>query len=128
MIQFSESLADAYVRPARNVAMPSMPGRTVKFLQGHAVIKDGRDMVAMLKRGDVKIVLTPYASSWMETWFREAGQVKAEVLMPEPVPTHTPDPLPEPPVPVQQQGWDPPPEDEDEDDGADSPDADPRAI
>jgi len=86
MIQFPESIADAYVRPARNVAMPSMPGRTVKFLQGHAVLKDGRDMVAMLKRDDVKIVLTPYASSWMEAWFREAGSVRAEVLMPEPQP------------------------------------------
>lgn len=83
MIQFPESIADAYVRPARNVAMPSMPGRTVKFLQGHAVLRDGRDMVAMLKRGDVKIVLTPYASSWMEGWFKAAGTVKAEVLMPE---------------------------------------------
>lgn len=83
MIQFPESIADAYVRPARNVAMPSMPGRTVKFLQGHAVLRDGRDMVAMLKRDDVKIVLTPYASSWMEAWFREAGTVKAEVLMTE---------------------------------------------
>jgi len=84
MIQFPESIADAYVAPARNVAMPSTPGRTVKFLQGHAVLKDGRDMVAMLKRSDVKVVLTPYASSWMETWFREAGVVKAEVLMPDP--------------------------------------------
>jgi len=83
MIQFPESIADAYVRPARNVAMPSMPGRTVKFLQGHAVLRDGRDMVAMLKRDDVKIVLTPYASSWMDTWFEAAGNVRAEVMMPE---------------------------------------------
>jgi hypothetical protein len=84
MIQFPESIADAYVRPARNISMPSAPGRTVRFLQGHAVLKDGRDMVAMLKRGDVKIVLTPYARGWMDTWFDKAGEVKAEVLMPEP--------------------------------------------
>lgn len=83
MIQFPESIADAYVQPARNVALPSLPGRTVKFLQGHAVIKDGRDMVAMLKRSDVKVVLTPYAKSWMDTWFDQAGTVRAEVLMPE---------------------------------------------
>lgn len=107
MIQFPESIADAYVRPARNVAMPSAPGRTVRFLQGHAVLKDGRDMVAMLKRGDVKIVLTPYARSWMDTWFEKAGEIKAEVLMTDP-----------PPV----RGWDPP----EEGNGTDSTEPDPR--
>lgn len=87
MIQFNELLADAYVRPARNVAFPSLPGRQVKFLQGHAVIKDGRDMVAMMRRPDVKIVLTPYAMSWVETWLAAAGeQARAEILMPEPEP------------------------------------------
>ena len=50
MIQFQEALADAYVLPARNVAMPSTPGRQVKFLQGHAVIKHGKDLVAMMLR------------------------------------------------------------------------------
>ena len=84
MIQFPESIADAYVRPARNISMPSAPGRTVRFLQGHAVLKDGRDMVAMLKRPDVKIVMTPYASSWMDTWFEKAGDIKAEVMMQDP--------------------------------------------
>ena len=92
MIQFPESIGDAYVRPARNVSMPSMPGRTVRFLQGHAVIKHGRDMVAMLKRSDVKMVLTPYSRSWMDAWFKEAGTVKAEVLMPEPPPEVSWDP------------------------------------
>lgn len=114
MIQFTESIGDAYVRPARNVAMPSTPGRTVRFLQGHAVIKHGRDMVAMLKRGDVKMVLTPYASSWMESWFKEAGIVKAEVLMPDP---------PTPTVPTR--GWDPPEED---DDGADGTEPDSGTV
>lgn len=115
MIQFPESVGDAYVRPARNVSMPSTPGRTVRFLQGHAVIKHGRDMVAMLKRPDVKMVLTPYATSWMEAWFKEAGDVRAEVLMPEPTPT------------VPLRGWAPPEpeEDEDEDDAADGAEPDP---
>ena len=84
MIQFQEALADAYVLPARNVAMPSTPGRQVKFLQGHAVIKNGRDLVAMMLRPDVKIVMTPYSLSWLETFFKEAGEgVRAEVQWPE---------------------------------------------
>jgi hypothetical protein len=84
VIQFTQSLADAYVRPARNVSMPSMPGRQVRFLQGHAVIKDGRDMVAMMRRADVKIVLTPYAMSWLDEWFKQAGTgIKAEIMVPD---------------------------------------------
>lgn len=90
MIQFPENLADAYVQPARNVAMPSLPGRQVRFLQGHAVIKDGRDMVAMMRRADVKIVLTPYSLSWFDTWLKEAGDnVRAEILIPETQPVQT---------------------------------------
>jgi len=108
VIQFQEALADAYVLPARNVAMPSTPGRQVKFLQGHAVIKHGKDLVAMMLRPDVKIVMTPYSLSWLETFFKEAGErCRAEVQWPE-----------EPaPLPVRPDGWDPRP------DGADSPDA-----
>lgn len=83
MIQFTEVLADAYVRPARNVAMPSQPGRQVKFLQGHAAIKDGRDLAAMLRRPDVLLVLTDYALSWIEEIERAAGQIRAEVRRPE---------------------------------------------
>jgi hypothetical protein len=84
MIQFPEAIADAYVSPSRNVALPSMPGRQVKFLQGHAVIKDGRDLVAMMKRPEVKIIMTPYSLSWLEVFFKEAGgSVRAEVQWPE---------------------------------------------
>jgi len=84
VIQFSESIADCYVLPARNVMLPSTPGRQVRFLQGHAVIKHGRDLVAMMLRPDVKIQLTPYALSWLETFFAEAGErVRAEVQWPE---------------------------------------------
>lgn len=84
MIQFTEPLADAYVHPARNIMMPSTPGRQVRFLQGHAVIKHGRDMVAMMRREGVKLVLTPYAMNWAEAWFREAGEgIKAEILIPD---------------------------------------------
>ena len=88
MIQFPEAIADAYVRPARNVALPSMPGRQVKFLQGHAVIKDGRDLVAMMRRPEVLIQMTPYSLSWLETFLKEAGEnIRAEVQWPErPVP------------------------------------------
>lgn len=89
MIAFPEIIADAYVRPARNVAMPSMPGRQVRFLQGHAAIKDGRDLVAMMKRPDVQIVMTAYAESWMETFLANAGEVRADVMWPEP--EHGPD-------------------------------------
>jgi hypothetical protein len=84
VIQFNESIADAYVSPSRNVALPSMPGRQVKFLQGHAVIKDGRDLVAMMRRPEVKLILTPYALSWLETFLAEAGEnIRAEVQWPE---------------------------------------------
>ena len=113
MIQFQEALADAYVLPARNVAMPSTPGRQVKFLQGHAVIRHGKDLVAMMLRPDVKIVMTPYSLSWLEVFFKEAGErMRAEVMWPE----RLPEPEPDPP-PVRPDGWDPRP------DGADSPDA-----
>lgn len=90
MISFTQSLADAYVSPSRNVALPSMPGRQVKFLQGHATIKDGRDMVAMLRDARVKIVLTPYALSWWPTWKKAAGTIRAEVI--EPNIEYLPDP------------------------------------
>jgi hypothetical protein len=96
MIQFPEAIADAYVLPVRNVALPSTPGRTVRFLQGHAVIKDGRDLVAMMRRPDVKIHMTPYSMSWLETWMAEAGErVAAEIRIPD---DH----------PVRAQGWEPP--------------------
>ena len=64
--------------------MPSTPGRQVRFLQGHAVIKHGRDLVAMMLRPDVKIQLTPFALSWLDTFLAEAGdRMKAEVQWPE---------------------------------------------
>lgn len=91
MIRFDHTIGDAYVHPARNVAMPSLPGREVKFLQGHAQIRDGRDMVAMLRRPDVKIVLTPYALNWWSAWVNTAQNIRAEVIMPP-----QPDPNPEP--------------------------------
>src|SRR5262245_36637559 len=85
MIQFAQPLADAYVSPARNILLPSAPGRQVKFLQGHAVIKTDIDLMAMLRRAEVKLVLTPYALSWADEWFAQVGErVQAEVLMPEP--------------------------------------------
>jgi RNase P/RNase MRP subunit p30 len=60
----------------------------VRFLQGHAVIKDGRDMVAMMRRPDVKIILTAYAMSWVEVWLKEAGEsVRAEIMIPEDAPS-----------------------------------------
>ena len=100
MIQFPEDIADAYVSPARNVAMPSTPGRQVKFLQGHARIRDGRDLVAMMRRPDVKIILTAYAASWVETFLANAGDgIRAEVMWPEPVAAQ-----PGPPV---TPNWDP---------------------
>lgn len=84
MIQFDQSIADCYVLPARNVMLPSTPGRQVRFLQGHAVIKHGRDLVAMMLRPDVKIQLTPFALSWLETFLAEAGErTRAEVQWPE---------------------------------------------
>lgn len=83
MISFPQSIADAYVYPVRNVALPSAPGRQVKFLQGHAVIKDGRDLVAMMRTAGVKIVMTPFASSWNETFMKEAGdRIRAEIVWP----------------------------------------------
>ena len=83
MISFPQALAEAYVSPSRNVALPSTPGRQVKFLQGHSTIKDGRDMVAMLRDARVKLVVTPYALSWMPEWLKQVPQVKAQVIMPE---------------------------------------------
>ena len=113
MIQFDQAIADAYVMPRRNVAMPSTPGRQVKFLQGHAVIKHGRDLVAMMKRPDVQIIMTPYSLSWLEVFFKEAGEgVRAEVMWPEKLPEPLPDP--EPPL-TRPDGWEPRP------DGTDGP-------
>lgn len=87
MIQFQESIADCYVLPARNVMLPSTPGRQVRFLQGHAVVKHGRDLVAMMLRPDVKIQLTPFALSWLDTFLAEAGdRMRAEVQWPERAP------------------------------------------
>ena len=101
MIQFDQSIADAYVSPSRNVALPSTPGRQVKFLQGHAVIKDGRDLVAMMKRPEVKIILTTYALSWLETFLAQAGgQLRAELMWPDPVPPPVTAARPDP-------AWDP---------------------
>jgi len=104
VIQFQESIADAYVLPARNVMLPSTPGRQVRFLQGHAVIKHGRDLVAMMLRPDVKIQLTPYALSWLETFFAEAGErVRAEVQWPE----RSNPPTPVTPSAPESVIWDP---------------------
>lgn len=84
MIQFNEPIANCYVLPARNVMLPSTPGRQVRFLQGHAVVKHGRDLVAMMLRPDVKIQLTPFALSWLDTFMAEAGErLRAEVQWPE---------------------------------------------
>lgn len=93
MIQFDQSIADCYVLPARNVMLPSTPGRQVRFLQGHAVIKHGRDLVAMMLRPDVKIQLTPFALSWLDTFLAEAGErMRAEMQWPERTPHHRWDP------------------------------------
>ncbi|HSS25387.1 MAG TPA: hypothetical protein VLL82_13535 [Mycobacterium sp.] len=114
MIQFSEILADAYVSPARNVAMPSMPGRQVKFLQGHAAIKDGRDLAAMLRRTDVKLVLTDYSLSWIEEIEKAAGEVRADVRRPAKAEEVVPDreetsafeiPPPRKPNPTWDPSW-----------------------
>jgi hypothetical protein len=107
MISFPQAIADAYVMPSRNVALPSTPGRQVRFLQGHAVIKDGRDLVAMMRRVGVLIVLTPYALGWRETFLKEAGEgVRAEVRWPESEP-EPPPPVPPEPLPVSAVEWDP---------------------
>ena len=104
MIAFQEPVADAYVSGARNIMLPTTPGRQVRFLSGHAVIKDGRDMVAMMRLPMVKLVLTPYAMSWWPEWVAAAGTIKAEILRPAP-----PDPGP-PPVSdskAPEGAWDP---------------------
>jgi hypothetical protein len=83
VISFPQTIADAYVTPSRNVALPSAPGRQVKFLQGHAALRDGRDLVAMMKTTGVKIVMTPFAASWNDTFMREAGdRIRAEIVWP----------------------------------------------
>lgn len=106
MIQFDQPIADAYVRPSRNVAMPSTPGRQVKFLQGHAVIKHGRDLVAMMRRPDVQIVMTPYSLSWLDVFLKEAGErLVADVMWPETPAPPDPSPPQEPLAP--EVAWDP---------------------
>lgn len=109
MIRFDEAIADAYVTGGRNIAVPSTPGRQVRFLAGHAVIKDGRDMVAMMRLKMVKLVLTPYALDWFPTWAQEAREIRAEILRPQPVPEPVPEdllPLPDPLDPPLAT-WDP---------------------
>jgi hypothetical protein len=94
VIRFDQVIGDAYVTGGRNIAVPSTPGRQVRFLAGHAQIKDGRDMVAMMRLKMVKIVLTPFAMDWFPTWAAEARNIQAEILRPQPVP----DPAVEPPT------------------------------
>lgn len=107
MIRFDEIVADAYVTGGRNIMLPSTPGRQVRFLGGHAAIKDGRDMVAMMRLSMVKLVLTPYAMSWFPTWAAEARTIQAEILRPPPPPEpEAPDP-PAPDADKPLQNWDP---------------------
>jgi hypothetical protein len=82
VISFQQPLADAYVPGARNIMLPSSPGRQVRFLSGHAVVKDGRDMVALMRNQMVKLVLTPFALDWFPVWEKQAGQIRAEIIRP----------------------------------------------
>lgn len=104
MIRFEEIVADAYVTGGRNIAVPSTPGRQVRFLAGHAAIKDGRDMVAMMRLPMIKLVLTPYAMSWWPEWAKVAGTIKAEILRPSPP---DPDPSPDEESQAPAGAWDP---------------------
>jgi hypothetical protein len=63
--------------------LPSSPGRAVRFMGGHATVKDGRDMVALLRNKDVRLFVTPYAMNWLEQWVRAAKDVKAQVYLPD---------------------------------------------
>lgn len=62
--------------------LPSSPGRSVRFMGGHATIKDGRDMVALLRRADVRLDVTAYAMNWFEEWVKAARDVRADVRAP----------------------------------------------
>jgi hypothetical protein len=129
MITYPQSLADAYVLPARNISMPSTPGRTVRFLQGHAVLKVDTDLMAMMRRNDVKIVFTPYSMSWLEGWMAEVGErLAAELLIPDDLPPPEP-PAEDPPDPNMdpQISWDPTVRQEMQG-GADSTGADPGTV
>jgi hypothetical protein len=127
MITHPQSLADAYVLPARSIMMPSTPGRTVRFMQGHAELKVDTDLMAMMRRPDVKIVFTPYAMSWLEGWMAEVGErVAAELLIPDDYPPPEP-PATEPPL-IPQMSWDPTVRQEMQQDGADSTGADPGTV
>jgi len=50
---------------------------------GHATIKDGRDMVALLRTKDVRLFVTPYAMNWYPEWVKAARDIRAEVHAPE---------------------------------------------
>jgi hypothetical protein len=107
VIRFDEVIADAYVTGGRNIAVPSTPGRQVRFLAGHAQIKDGRDMVAMMRLAMVKLVLTPYALDWFPEWAKQARDIRAEILRPQPIPDPEPAAPPDPDPALPLANWDP---------------------
>jgi len=83
VITFPQVLAEAYISPARSIMLPSSPGRQVRFMGGHATIKDGRDMVALLRNPDVRLIVTAYAMNWYPQWVEAARTVRANVQAPE---------------------------------------------
>jgi hypothetical protein len=108
MITYDKPIADVYVLPARSIMMPTTPGRTVRFMGGHAVVRIDTDLMALMRRSDVKIQLTPYALSWYEGWMAQVGErLQAELYVPEPEPPAAPVEETPDPTMTPQMSWDP---------------------
>lgn len=75
-------LASAMMVPTRQVTIPTGAGRSVRFASGIATIVDTNDLPYLMARDDVKLMITPYAMSWMSDVLDKVIKVRAEVHWP----------------------------------------------
>lgn len=110
--------------PTRQVTIPTSAGHSVRFAQGIATINDTNDLPYLFARDDCKVMVTPYAMSWMGGVFEKTRKINAQVQWPPDWEvSHT-----------NQQEWvvrpvdqDPPPE-PDDDDQPEAPDPAPEPV
>jgi hypothetical protein len=79
-------LADAYLTDGRiNVAVPSGPGRYLRFVARKAEIHNETDLVSALKLENVEIAIGPNGIDRLERCLLQCGprNLKAKVTLPE---------------------------------------------
>ena len=75
-------LASAMMVPTRQITLPTSAGRSVRFAQGVATITDTNDLPYLMARDDVRLMITPYAMSWMPTVLDKTRKINADVHWP----------------------------------------------